>query len=77
MSEQCEFCEREFEVGRVRKVVRGEPHIFCSETCFVIWRYQRPVPDWDAMYKKYTISVAADVEELIGGETGGDDHGCR
>lgn len=65
MSEQCEFCKREFESGRVRKVVRGEPYLFCSETCFILWRYQRPVPDWEKMYAKYTISVAADIEELV------------
>lgn len=77
MTEQCEFCKREFEGQRVKKVVRGDPHVFCSECCFVMWRYRRPVPDWDAMYEKYTISVAADVEELIEEGTGGDDHGSR
>jgi hypothetical protein len=75
LSEQCEFCRRQFDGKRVRKMVRGDPHVFCSESCFVMWRYGRPVPHWDAMYEKYTISVSADIEKLIEMGTGGDDHG--
>ncbi len=74
MSKQCEFCKRAFGNGEVKKVVRGERHTFCSESCFVMWRYRRPVPDWEKFYAKYTISVAANITDLIDEQTRGDHH---
>ncbi len=74
MSKNCEFCKRAFGGGEVRKKVRGERYTFCSESCFVMWRYRRPVPDWEKLYAKYTISVAADITDLIDEQSKGGRH---
>lgn len=47
---KCEWCKRDFEKGQVRKVVRSKPHVFCSESCFRLWRYDVPWFDLDRMY---------------------------
>ncbi len=55
-------------------MVRGKPHIFCSESCFILWRYRRPVPDWEKFYAKYAISVATNITELIDKQPEGGHH---
>jgi len=62
---KCEFCERTFEKGPYKRVLRGQRHIFCSESCFVLYHYQAPKFDMDEMYRQTTVSVAVEASEQI------------
>ena len=54
----CEFCGRNFETRHVTKVVRKKLHVFCSEACYIYWRYDCPKFDLEAVYRQYTLSFA-------------------
>ena len=63
---KCEYCERVFEKGPVKKVIRRKRHIFCSESCFNLWFYKYPRFDMERMYSIYAVSVPVpDILELI------------
>lgn len=67
---KCEYCERTFEKGPVKKVLRGKRHIFCSESCFNFYFYKYPKFDLQRMYSTYTVSVPVpDIRELIEEDT--------
>ncbi len=64
--ERCEFCQTEFGTRAVRKKIRGQPHTFCCEGCYVLWRYKRPACDREVFYQKFTIRAEApDLDQLM------------
>lgn len=63
---KCEYCERTFKEGPVKKTLRGKSHVFCSESCFNLFFYEYPRYDMERMYKEFTVSVEIpDIGELI------------
>ena len=62
---KCEFCERTFEKGPYKRVLRGKRHIFCSESCFVLYHYKVPKFDMEQMYREDTHTIPADVSQKI------------
>ncbi|MBW2028517.1 MAG: hypothetical protein JRJ03_02595 [Deltaproteobacteria bacterium] len=54
---RCEFCERSINHEPVRKKIRGKDHRFCSQSCFVLWRYDMPRNDREVFYSKYVVPV--------------------
>ena len=40
--EMCEYCDQPTEDRKVLKVVVGVQHIFCSELCWALFRYEYP-----------------------------------
>lgn len=53
----CEACGDEITGELTRKVIRGIPHHFCSESCYVFYRFDVPAPDRLAIYEALTIPV--------------------
>ena len=62
-SHTCEFCGRQFETRQVTKVVRGKMRVFCSESCFIYWRYDCPKFDLYTVYDQYTLSFSMLLED--------------
>lgn len=63
---KCEYCERAFEKGPVKKVLRGKAHTFCSESCFNLYFYKYPKFDMERMYETYTVPVSVpDIDALF------------
>lgn len=56
---ECEYCDRAIKHDPVRKKVKGELHQFCSQSCFVLWRYDMPKNDRERFYSKFVVSVPA------------------
>ena len=64
---KCKYCERDFDKGPVKKLIRGKKNTFCSEHCFVLFFWNIPKLDFEAMYREYcpiTFSIP-DIRELI------------
>ena len=56
----CEFCGRDIRQLPVRKVLRGEIHLFCSEFCFRLYFYDAPritYAELQSMYAYYCVSL--------------------
>lgn len=58
---KCEFCERTFEKLPYKRVLRGKPHVFCSEGCFNLYHYKHPKFDIDEMYRETTYPVSGEI----------------
>ena len=56
-TKHCEACGDEISGELNRKVIRGVPHYFCSECCYVFYRVDVPVPDRLAIYEALTIPL--------------------
>lgn len=64
---KCEQCERIFESSVTKKIIRGVPHNFCSEYCYVLYFWKIPKQDLEPMYKMcspFSFSIR-DIRELI------------
>ena len=62
---KCNYCQRTFEKGPVKKIMRGKRHTFCSEYCYVLYFWKIPRLDHEAMYKMYCpISSSINIREL-------------
>lgn len=61
----CEFCERTFEKGPYKRILRGKDYVFCSASCFVLYHYRVPKFDMDRMYRGATHTIPADVSQKI------------
>lgn len=58
---KCEFCERTFQNWPYKRVIRGKPHLFCSEGCYNLFHYKHPKFDIDAMYRECTYPIPAEI----------------
>lgn len=58
MSEKvpCVHCGEIGARGPVIKVLRGSKHVFCSESCYVLYRFNVPPIDRLAIYEKAAIN---------------------
>ena len=54
---ECEFYGRKFKHEPLKKNIKGKPHEFCSQSCFVLWFYDMPKNDREAFYDKYVVGV--------------------
>ncbi len=64
MKNKCTFCELEFEHVATRKVIRGEPMLFCSESCYRLWFYKMPKDNRQGWLPTYTASVKVNNRDL-------------
>ena len=42
---KCEYCGEVFQDNPTKKVIRGKPHVFCSEMCYRFHHYRIPKHD--------------------------------
>lgn len=62
----CQYCGRTIKGKPVKKVLRGQVHIFCTEMCFRFHYWKVPKFDLNAVYEKHTQSLQCpDFRELI------------
>lgn len=59
----CEACGDKIIGEMTRKKARGIPHFFCSESCFVFYRFDVPVPDHSEIYRTLTIPIKLPTEK--------------
>lgn len=63
---KCEYCGRTIKGEPIRKKLKGEKHIFCTEMCFRFHYWKVPKFDLNAVYEKHSQSVdVPDFRELI------------
>ena len=58
MSKQnlCEYCGEVVRRDPNVKRLRGTKHVFCSESCYILYRFNVPKMDRFAVYEKTTIN---------------------